>query len=111
MLASKNRLKKKKEFNFIYKKGKAYYTKYLALYVVPTRAKDIKIGFSVSNKVGNSVIRHKIKRRLSEIIRVLLKDLPKKNYIFVAKQNSDLLNFYDLQKEVKILLDKAKNEK
>ena len=79
--------------------------------MVPTRAKDIKIGFSVSNKVGNSVIRHKIKRRLSEIIRVLLKDLPKKNYVFVAKLNSDLLNFYDLQREVKILLDKAKNEK
>lgn len=108
MLAKKNRLKKKKEFNFIYKKGEVYYSKFIAMYVLNTKLKDKKIGFSVSNKVGNSVIRHKVKRKLSEVVRLNLELLPINNYIFVAKQGSENIDFSTMQENFYYLLKKAK---
>ena len=108
MLAKKNRLRKKKEFNFIYKKGEVYYSKFLALYVSKTKLPDKKVGFSVSNKVGNSVVRHKVKRKLSEVVRLNINLLPLNNYIFVAKQGSETLSYDQLKDNVFYLLKKAK---
>ena len=107
MLAKQNRLKKKKEFNYIYKKGDVYYSKYLALYISKTKLNQTKVGFSVSNKVGNSVVRHKIRRRLSEIIRLNISKLPINNYIFVAKKGCEELSFSDLTENVFYILKKA----
>lgn len=42
----------------------------MALYAVP--ASNLKIGISVSKKVGNSVVRSKVKRRISEAFRLLV---------------------------------------
>lgn len=111
MLAKKYRLRRKSEFAYIYRKGKAFHTKYLTMIIVPTKSKISKIGFSVSNKVGNSIIRHKVKRRLSEIVRKRISKLPIKNYIFVAKNESSSLSFVELEKEVDILLTKVEYEK
>lgn len=108
MLAKANRLKKKKEFNFIYRKGEVFYSKFLALYVSKTKLKVSKIGFSVSNKVGNSVIRHKVRRRLSEVVRLLIKQLPTNNYIFVAKAGCENLSFDEIKQNVDYILKKAK---
>ncbi len=108
MLKKNNRLKKKKEFNFIYKKGEVFYSKFIAMYVHKTKLKDKKVGFSVSNKVGNSVVRHKVKRKLSEIVRLNLQKLPNNNYIFVAKQGCENLDYFTLQEHFFNLLKKAK---
>lgn len=107
MLAKKNRLRKKKEFNFIYKKGEVYYSKFLALYKASTKLKDKKIGFSVSNKVGNSVVRHKVKRVLSEVVRKHINILPLNNYIFVVKQGSENLSYQEFEDNFFYLLKKA----
>ena len=75
---------------------------------MPTKLKDKKIGFSVSNKVGNSVVRHKVKRKLSEVVRLNINLLPLNNYIFVAKQGSETLSYDQLKDNVFYLLKKAK---
>lgn len=113
MLAKKNRLRKKKEFNFIYKKGTPFFTKNLTVYVFKTKNNFSKVGFSVNNKVGNSVIRHKVKRRLSEIVRGRLLQIKTNNYIFVARKGCEELDFNELKGQVESLLKKAnllKNE-
>lgn len=107
MLDKKNRLRKKKEFNFIYKKGTAFFCKYFTMYVVKTRYKEKKIGFTVSNKVGNSVVRHRIKRLMSEAVRLNLELLPVNNYIFVAKPNSEKLSLAEVTDNFLYLLKKA----
>ena len=111
MLSTKNRLRKKKEFSFIYKKGKSYHNKFLTLYVYKTKFPFSKVGFSVNNKVGNSVVRHKIKRRLTEILRIYLKALPVNNYIFVAKTGCEELDYYALKAQVNNVIEKLKDEK
>jgi len=107
MLAKKNRLKKKKEFNYIYKKGKVFYSKYFSMYIAKTKMEEKKIGFSVNNKVGNSVIRHRVKRVFSEVVRHNINLLPINNYIFVARPGSENLDFDKMQENFLYLVKKA----
>lgn len=108
MLSIKNRLRKKKEFSFIYKKGETYHTKYLTLYCYKTKYDFCKVGFSVSKKIGDSVTRHKVKRRLSEIVRLSIKSLPINNYIFVCKNGIESLDYQSLKDEVQQIIGKVK---
>ena len=110
MLNKKNRLKKRKEYNFIYKKGQSFYTKYLSLYIVKTKSINSKIGFSIASKVGNSVIRHRIKRIMSEIIKEKINILPKNNYVFVAKNGCENFSFEEMKQNIEFILKKANIE-
>ena len=99
MLKRINRVKKTKEFNYIYKKGKFYGCRYFSVHYVDTRLPDAKIGISVSNKVGNSVVRSKYKRIMSEIARVKLPILAVKNYIITLKPEATSVDFRVLNEE------------
>ena len=107
MLTAKNRLRKKKEFLFVYRRGEAFHSKYFSLFVCSTKLKNSKIGISVGSKVGNSVVRHKIKRRMTEILRKKIATLPQKNYVFVAKTGVEDLTFDELCVQVEYILQKA----
>ncbi|MFT3983144.1 MAG: ribonuclease P protein component [Lachnospiraceae bacterium] len=63
-------LKKNKDFQVIFKKGRSRANKYLVLYVLENSLDKNRIGISVSKKVGNSVIRHRIKRLVKESYRL-----------------------------------------
>lgn len=53
-------LKKNKDFQKVYRRGKSYANKYLVMYVTENQDTKNRIGISVSKKVGNSVVRHRI---------------------------------------------------
>ena len=63
-------LKKNSEFQNVYKLGKSFANKYLVMYVLKNDLKKNRIGISVSKKVGNSVIRHRITRLVRESYRL-----------------------------------------
>ncbi len=63
-------LKKNDEFREIYRTGKSYANKYLVMYVRKNEKDNNRIGISVSKKVGNSVIRHRITRLIRESYRL-----------------------------------------
>lgn len=63
-------LKKNKDFQKVYKKGKSYANKYLVMYVLKNGLEKNRIGISVSKKVGNSVIRHHLTRLIRESYRL-----------------------------------------
>ena len=52
-------LKKNRDFQNVYKKGKSYANRYLVMYVLKNDTDRNRLGISVSKKVGNSVIRRK----------------------------------------------------
>ena len=63
-------LKKNIEFQHVYKIGKKYANKYLVMYVTGNNQDINRIGFSISKKVGNSVVRHHLARLLRESYRL-----------------------------------------
>lgn len=63
-------LKKNKDFKFVYDHGKSYANRYLVMYVLKNNSDKNRIGIQVSKKVGNSVIRHRVKRLIKESYRL-----------------------------------------
>ena len=63
-------LKKNMDFQNVYENGKSYANKYLVMYVLKNESNKNRIGISVSKKVGNSVIRHRITRLIRESYRL-----------------------------------------
>ena len=65
-----NTLKNNREFQAVYKGGKSKANKYLVMYVLPNDNNEIRVGMSVSKKVGNSVVRHRLTRLIREAYRL-----------------------------------------
>ncbi|WP_099469816.1 ribonuclease P protein component [Konateibacter massiliensis] len=63
-------VKKNKDFQLIYKKGSSYANKHLVMYVLENHTEGNRIGISVSKKVGNSVVRHRLTRLVRESYRL-----------------------------------------
>lgn len=63
-------LKKNEEFKEVYKRGKSLANRFLVLYVKKNNLGRNRVGISVSKKVGNSVVRHRIKRLIREVYRL-----------------------------------------
>lgn len=63
-------LKKNRDFQTVYRKGKSYANRYLVMYVLENQTERNRLGISVSKKVGNSVIRHHVTRLLRESYRL-----------------------------------------
>ena len=70
----KDSIKKTREFQKVYKKGKSFANKYLVMYILTNERTENRLGISVSKKVGNSVVRHRLTRLIRESYR-LNKDL------------------------------------
>jgi len=63
-------MKKNANFKSVYKSGKSLANTYLIMYVMGNHTERNKLGVSVSKKVGNSVIRHRITRLIRESYRL-----------------------------------------
>ena len=107
MLKRVNRVKKTREFNYIYKKGNFYNCKYFSVHYVDTKLPDAKVGISVSNKLGNSVTRSRLKRIISEIVRVKIPILQVKNYVITLKNEANAVDFRVLNDEFNKFLIKC----
>ena len=97
----KESLKKNKEFKKVYENKISFATKNIVLYI--SKNSDMernRLGISVSHKVGNSVVRHLLTRRMREIFRKNNPNL-KKGYdmIVVFRVESDKKEFFNLNED------------
>ncbi len=63
-------LKKNKDFRNVYEKGRSCANKYLVMYVLENGNRRNRLGISVSKKVGNSIVRHRLTRLIRESYRL-----------------------------------------
>ena len=109
------RLKKNFEFLTIYRRGKSFANDILVLYILRNKKnKDTnnkqynKIGVSVSKKVGNSVVRSRCKRLISESFRLNYDNITKGyDFIFIARNPLKDKNYFEVEKAMINLFKKA----
>ncbi|MBB5265533.1 ribonuclease P protein component [Catenibacillus scindens] len=63
-------LKKNKDFHRVYDEGKSYANRILVMYALNNGREMNRLGISVSKKVGNSVVRHRLTRLIRESYRL-----------------------------------------
>lgn len=101
-------LKRNKEFRYVYRVGKSVGSRPMVLVYTKSRLAELKIGFSVSKKIGNSVARNRVKRRMKESFRLMIPSV-KRGYhlIFIAREPVVQEDFAGIQKAMRHLLLKA----
>ena len=60
-------LKKNNEFQTVYKNGKSFANRCFVMYVYKNDLSENRLGISVSKKIGNSVVRHRVTRLVREV--------------------------------------------
>ena len=61
------RLRKNREFQTVYRRGKNFWNRNFTIFIRPTNRKKVKFGVSVTKKFGKANKRNLIKRRIKEI--------------------------------------------
>lgn len=92
------RLRNSREFKKIYSGGKNYWNRNLILYVKKNHMENSRVGYSITKKIGNSVVRNKIRRRMKEIYRLNFDNI-KDGYdlIFIPKKNIVDISYREME--------------
>ena len=90
-------LKKNKDFQNVYSKGRSYANRLLVMYVLDNHTENNRLGISVSKKVGNSVIRHHITRLIRESYR-LQEDMFNSglDIVVIARSNAKNASYHEI---------------
>jgi ribonuclease P protein component len=96
------RLRKRPEFIHLSRSGKKQHT---ANFVVITRETDrseARLGITVSSKVGNAVVRNRMKRLLRECFRQWNRQIvPPRDILIIAKAGAAKLSFLQVASEIR----------
>lgn len=97
-------LKKNKDFQNVYHNGKSYANRFLVMYVLENETNRNRVGISVSRKVGNSIVRHRITRLIREGYR-LQEDMFDSglDIVVIARGNARDAAYWDIAKALKHL--------
>jgi ribonuclease P protein component len=97
MASKRRRLSRSGEFDRVYRDGSSHATRYLVLYTFPRREEEreeVRLGVSVSRKVGGAVERNKVKRALREAFWSIADRLPD-GHDFVIVARSEIAELID----------------
>ena len=102
-------LKKNREFQFVYQNGKSYGNRYLVMYYLENGKIGNRLGISVSKKVGNSVIRHRVVRLIKESYRLNEnKFVGGVDMIVIARPGAKEKSFFEIESALLHLARKQK---
>ena len=105
-MRKEERLAKPEQYSLVYRKGSSKASTLLVLRALPNNLPSSRFGFSVSKRVGNAVIRNRLKRQLREISpRMPLKSAS--DIVFIVRPPAASADFATLKKTMESLLSRA----
>lgn len=110
MLPKANRLKKKKDFERVFKNGEGSKEDFLFLKVVRNNLKVSRFGFVVGQKISKkAILRNKIKKRLKELVKSKLsKTKTGFDGVLIAVKGLETKDFWEMEEIMNKLFKKAK---
>jgi ribonuclease P protein component len=104
------RLKRRPEFLRVASAGKKAAIGGVVLQALPRPDSELaRIGFTVTKKVGNAVIRNRTRRRLKEAARLLLAERPVAgaDLVLIGRASTRKRNFIALQGDIRRALERT----
>lgn len=101
-MKKENRVKKNEEISLIFKEGKSVANKQFVLYTLEKKGQThLRLGVSVSKKLGNAVCRNRIKRLMREVVFQLSSDLKESyDYLLIARKPCLAMDFHEMKKSI-----------
>ena len=101
-------LKKNYEFKNVLTRGKYYGGRQIEIFVLKNKKPFVMLGIAVSKKVGNSVVRSRCKRLISESFRLNYENVKKGyDFVFIARKPLKDKSYFEVEKAMQNLLKKA----
>ena len=109
MLPLKNRLKKGKDFQRVFDRGKSINSDLISVRFLANRTDNMRVGFIVSQKVSKTaVLRNKIKRMLRDIMRANIVGAKEGfDMIIIAKSKISKVQPEEVNEVLKVLLKRS----
>jgi ribonuclease P protein component len=108
MLPKQHRLTRSQDFARVRRRGRSAGSPLLVVYSLPVRTREIRVGFSVSKKVGKAVLRNRVKRRMREAMRSQLPSLRSgQDLVLIARPGAAEASFGEISACIEATLRKA----
>lgn len=104
MLAKANRIVRGDDFRRIVRTGRRAGGPFAVVHRAKPEAAVSRFGFIVSKQVGNAVVRNRVKRRLSEIVRAELHSIGTADIVIRALPAAGTADFATLRADISALL-------
>ena len=91
-------LKKNIDFQTVYRIGNSNANKYLVMYVMKNNLGKNRLGISVSKKVGNSIVRHRLTRLIRESYRLQEEKFPcGLDIVIIARASAKVKSYKEIE--------------
>ncbi|MDZ5471648.1 ribonuclease P protein component [Bacillus sp. 31A1R] len=109
-MKKENRVKKNKDFQEAFKKGKSFANRQFVVYLLKKEEQShFRIGLSVSKKLGNAVKRVQIKRYIRQAFLELEEELRNEyDYVVIARKPAADMDFHEIKKSLMHVLKIAR---
>ncbi|MBE0415709.1 MAG: ribonuclease P protein component [Dehalococcoidia bacterium] len=105
-MRKEERLTKRRDFETVYSQGRSWSNNLVVLRVLPNELGSSRYGFAVGKRLGGAVVRNRVKRRFSEVVRLT----PTKDgwdMVFIARQAAAEADYHTLRRAMEELLARA----
>lgn len=104
-----NRLKDRADFSRVYRSGRSWANHQLVLYVLKKpEVETFRVGISASKKIGNAVVRNRMRRLIKEIVRLQADQMVDHvDLVFIVRKGAVDMDYEQLKKSVLHICRKA----
>lgn len=101
-MKKKHRIKKNDEFQTVFQKGKSTANRQFVVYQLDKEEQpNFRIGLSVSKKIGNAVVRNRIKRMIRQSITELKDEIDSgKDFVIIARKPCAEMTYEEVKKSL-----------
>ena len=107
VMRREERLTRSSDFARVHGGGKSWANSLLVMRAIPSGREENRVGFSVSKRVGNAVVRNRVKRILREAVRSRTWEAGW-DVVFIARAGTATSSFHEIGQAVDDLAERSK---